>query len=52
MLPIKLNNLENPFPIVIGGIIGTVFEFNKESTYGADMQVQPNFKNSKNNIKR
>ena len=32
---------------VIGGVIGAVFELKKEPTFGADLQLQPNFKSSR-----
>ncbi|MDG1039308.1 MAG: hypothetical protein P8H13_07515 [Polaribacter sp.] len=47
LLFLKRNTKKLVLAAVIGGIIGTVFEFNKESTYGADMQVQPNFKSTR-----
>ena len=38
---------------IIGAIIGSVMEFKKDTTFGADLQVQPNFKSARqlyNNI--
>ena len=47
LLFIKNNFIKLTLAIVIGAIAGTFIEFNKEVTYGADLQVQPNFKSSR-----
>ena len=47
LLFIKTNLTKLVIAAVIGGIIGSFFEFNKAPTFGADMQVQPNFKSTR-----
>lgn len=47
LLFIKENIVKLTLAAVLGGAIGTFFEFNKAPTYGADMQVQPNFKSTR-----
>ena len=53
LLFVKDNVKSLAFVTLLGGVIGVVIEFNKDTTYGADLQVQPNFKSSRqlyNNI--
>ena len=53
LLFIKDNFIKLTIATVIGAIGGAFVEFNKEATYGADLQVKPNFKSSRqlyNNI--
>ena len=47
LLFIKANIIKLSLAALIGGAIGTFFELNKAQTFGADMQVQPNFKSSR-----
>ena len=47
LLFIKSNIIKLSLAALIGGTIGTFFELNKTQTFGADMQVQPNFKSSR-----
>ena len=47
LLFIKENFIKLAIAILIGAVSGTFFELNKEVTYGADLQVQPNFKSSR-----
>lgn len=47
LLFIKANIIKLSLAALIGGTIGTFFELNKTQTFGADMQVQPNFKSSR-----
>ena len=47
LLFLKTNIIKLAFAALIGGAIGTFFEFNKTQTFGADMQVQPNFKSAR-----
>jgi hypothetical protein len=47
LLFVKTNVMKLALAAVVGGIIGTVFQLNKASTFGADMQVQPNFKSTR-----
>ena len=47
LLFIKANIIKLSLAALIGGAIGTFFELNKTQTFGADMQVQPNFKSSR-----
>lgn len=47
LLFIKNNAIKLSVAIIIGAVIGTFIEFQKETTYGADLQVQPNFKSSR-----
>ncbi|MFN0728523.1 hypothetical protein [Polaribacter gochangensis] len=47
LLFIKTNIIKLAIAAVIGGFIGTFFEFTKAPTFGADMQVQPNFKSTR-----
>jgi len=53
LLFLKENFKKLAIAVIAGGIIGAVLEYNKDTTYGADLQVQPNFKSSRqlyNNI--
>jgi hypothetical protein len=53
LLFIKDNCIKLAIAIAIGGVMGAFIEFSKDVTYGADLQVQPNFKSSRqlyNNI--
>lgn len=53
LLFIKQNLLKIGVTALIGGVIGFIIETQKEQKFGADMQVQPNFKSSRqlyNNI--
>lgn len=53
LLFIKGNFIKLAIATVIGAVAGTFLELKKEVTYGADLQVQPNFKSSRqlyNNI--
>ena len=47
LLFIKANIIKLSLAALIGGIVGTFFELNKAQTFGADMQVQPNFKSTR-----
>lgn len=47
LLFIKANIIKLSLAALIGGTIGTFFELNKTQTFGADMQVQSNFKSSR-----
>lgn len=47
LLFVKSNLIKLTIAAVIGGIVGTFFEFKKAPTFGADLQVQPNFKSSR-----
>lgn len=47
LLFIKTNVVKLTLAAILGGAIGMFFEFNKAPTYGADLQVQPNFKSSR-----
>lgn len=47
LLFIKTNLIKLTIAAIVGGMIGTFFEFNKDPTFGADLQVQPNFKSSR-----
>jgi len=47
LLFIKDNLIKLVLAAIIGGAIGTFFEYQKDATYGADLQVQPNFKSSR-----
>lgn len=47
LLFIKDNFIKLAIATVIGAVIGTFLEFRKDVTYGADLQVQPNFKSSR-----
>mgnify|MGYP000440722467 CR=1 FL=1 len=53
LLFIKLHLIKLVIAALIGGALGTVIEINKDTTFGADLQVQPNFKSARqlyNNI--
>ena len=53
LLFIKLHLTKLVIAAIIGGALGTVIEINKDTTFGADLQVQPNFKSARqlyNNI--
>lgn len=53
LLFLKKNVLKIGIATLLGVLIGAFIEFNKETTYGADLQVQPNFESSRqlyNNI--
>jgi len=53
LLFIKEHTRKLLLSIVIGAVLGTVIELNKDTTFGADLQVQPNFKSTRqlyNNI--
>ncbi|MBL4569058.1 MAG: hypothetical protein JKY69_05210 [Flavobacteriaceae bacterium] len=53
LLFIKLHLTKLVIAAIIGGALGTVVEINKDTTFGADLQVQPNFKSARqlyNNI--
>jgi hypothetical protein len=47
LLFIKDNLIKFLIAIVVGAAIGGYFEYVKETTYGADLLLQPNFKSSK-----
>ena len=47
LLFLKDNLIKLTIAIVLGAVLGTFLEFKKETTYGADLQVQPNFKSSR-----
>ncbi len=47
LLFIKGNSIKLVIAIVIGGVTGTFLEYKKPPTFGADLQVQPNFKSSR-----
>lgn len=47
LLFVKDNLIKLAIAAVLGAIIGTFFEIKKEPTYGADLQVQPNFKSTR-----
>lgn len=47
LLFIKGNFIKLVIATVIGAVAGLFLEFKKEATYGADLQVQPNFKSSR-----
>lgn len=47
LLFIKTNLVKLALAAIIGGVVGTFFEFKKAPTYGADLQVQPNFKSTR-----
>ena len=47
LLFVKNNFIKLAIAIVIGAIAGTFLEFKKDVTYGADLQVQPNFKSTR-----
>jgi hypothetical protein len=47
LLFLKDNCVKLAIAIAIGGVIGAFVEFSKDVTYGADLQVQPNFKSSR-----
>ena len=47
LLFIKKNVIKLVLAAVIGGVIGTFFQLKKAPTFGADMQVQPNFKSTR-----
>ena len=47
LLFIKVNIIKLVIAAVLGGLVGTFFEFKKAPTFGADLQVQPNFKSTR-----
>ena len=47
LLFVKDNLVKLSVAAIIGAVIGTFFEIKKEPTYGADLQVQPNFKSTR-----
>ena len=47
LLFVKDNFIKLAIATVIGAVAGTFLEFKKDVTYGADLQVQPNFKSSR-----
>ncbi|WP_347172996.1 hypothetical protein [Polaribacter uvawellassae] len=47
LLFVKTNLIKLVLAAVIGGVIGTFFQLKKAPTFGADMQVQPNFKSTR-----
>lgn len=47
LLFIKTNLVKLALAAIIGGVVGTFFELKKAPTYGADLQVQPNFKSTR-----
>lgn len=47
LLFIKRNLVKLVLAAILGGVIGTFFQFKKAPTFGADLQVQPNFKSSR-----
>lgn len=47
LLFLKTNIIKILIAAVIGGAIGAFFEFKKDTTFGADLQVQPNFKSAR-----
>jgi hypothetical protein len=47
LLFIKEHLFKLAIAAIIGAVVGTFFEFKKEPTYGADLQVQPNFKSTR-----
>jgi hypothetical protein len=47
LLFIKGNVIKLVLSTILGGAVGTFFEFKKAPTFGADLQVQPNFKSSR-----
>lgn len=47
LLFVKNNIIKLAIATIIGAVGGSFIEFNKVVTYGADLQVQPNFKSSR-----
>ncbi len=47
LLFIKNNLVKLALAAILGGAVGTFFQFKKVPTYGSDLQVQPNFKSSR-----
>ncbi|NVK51771.1 MAG: hypothetical protein HWD85_02475 [Flavobacteriaceae bacterium] len=47
LLFIKSNIVKLLIAVVVGGVVGGFFEIKKESTFGADLLVQPNFKSAR-----
>lgn len=53
LLFVKINLKKIVIAAIIGIVLGTFFEYKKETTYGASLQVQPNFNSARqlyNNI--
>ncbi len=47
LLFVKKNFTKLAIAAAVGAVVGTFVEFKKDVTYGADLQVQPNFKSSR-----
>ena len=47
LLFIRENIVKLALAAILGGVVGTFFEINKATTFGADLQVQPNFKSTR-----
>jgi hypothetical protein len=47
LLFIKENFIKLAIATVIGGVSGSFIQFTKDVTYGADLQIQPNFKSAR-----
>lgn len=47
LLFVKANIIKLTISIVIGAVVGTFFELNKETEYDSNLQVQPNFKSAR-----
>ena len=47
LLFLKTHFIKIVIAAVIGGVLGTIQEFRKDITFGADLQVQPNFKSTR-----
>ena len=47
LLFIRENIIKLALAAILGGVVGTFFEIKKAPTFGADLQVQPNFKSTR-----